>query len=109
MSPTEKWTPDALAIVKRIGIVGEPQPEAKKPRAAGPRLSRFPINWSFDRSFAATVLINRGAGTISVRPYKRRKVYTLPLSTVAELIASRVELAEAAAKRAARKARRARR
>jgi hypothetical protein len=56
----------------------------------------------------ATVTIDRQAGLFSVRPYQRRKVYTLPLSTVAAIVVSKMVKAEIAAKRAERKARRGR-
>lgn len=54
-----------------------------------------------------TVLVDREAGLFSVRPLRRRRVYTLPLATVAELVCSKIIKAEVAAKRAERKARRA--
>ena len=50
-----------------------------------------------DRAKEATIMIDRAAGLISVRPLRSRRVYTLPLSAVAEQIAWRVirfELAE---------------
>lgn len=119
-----KWTDDAKELARRLGAIGIPEEQLRELGAAAEksgqavetavpalkafarRLARFPITWNFDRSYAATVLISRGAGTISVRPYKRRKVYTLPLAFVAELIAERVTKAEVAAKIKTRKAKR---
>lgn len=50
-----------------------------------------------------TVIIDRGAGLFSVRPLRRHRTYTLPLSNVAEIVCSKVIKAEVAAKRAAKK------
>lgn len=78
---------------------------APKPRAE-PRNARFTIAWEFDGTKSATVTINRRAGTIEVRPLRRRRTYTLPLADVARLISERIIKAEAAAKRKARRVRR---
>lgn len=48
----------------------------------------------------ATVEIDRRTQIVSVRMLRRRRVYSLPLSWVAEAIAWRVSRAEASAKRA---------
>lgn len=57
----------------------------------------------------ATVIVDRDAGLISVRVLKKKRVYTLPLASVASMICGviiRAELREKkAAKKAARKAR----
>jgi hypothetical protein len=45
-------------------------------------------------------------GFFEVRPLRRRRVYALPLSTVADFVCKRIILAEHAEKRAAKKARR---
>ncbi len=62
------------------------------------------------RASEGTVTINRAAGLFSVRPLRRRRVYTLPLAAVAELVVQRMirleVLERARAKRAARKGRR---
>jgi hypothetical protein len=60
----------------------------------------------------ATVTVDRAAGLFSVRPLRRRRVYTLPLADVAGLVVRgmiRAEVLERArAKNAARKMRRRR-
>jgi hypothetical protein len=73
------------------------------------RVARFKIDMRLDAAGmldGCTVTIDRDAGLFSVRPKRRRKLYTLPLYTVAGMVAHRIELNEAAAKRAAKKARR---
>lgn len=47
----------------------------------------------------ATVTIERGAGLFHVRPLRKRRVYTLPLATVAEIVVQRLIKAEVAEKR----------
>ena len=71
-------------------------------------INRFRVVARLDlsRPQEGTVEIDRGSGTLSVRPYRRRRVYTLPLATVAEIVVSRIIKAEVAEKRAARKSRR---
>lgn len=76
------------------------------------RVARFRVAGVFDMASAmqeATVEIDRDVGTLSVRPLRRRKRYTLPLAYVAALVARlcvQAELREKrAAKAAARKAR----
>ncbi len=66
----------------------------------------FPVYWRFDRTTQGTVTIDRGAGTFSVRPYRRRRAYELPLAFVAQLVAERIIKSEAREKLAARKAKR---
>lgn len=58
------------------------------------------------RYTSATVTVDREAGLVHVRPLRRRRVYTMPLSAVAEWIVRRTILAELAEKRRARRARR---
>lgn len=58
------------------------------------------------RPQAATVTVDRAAGLFSVRPLRRRRAYTLPLSTVAEIVVARIVKAEVAAPRAERRTRR---
>jgi len=41
-----------------------------------------------------SIAIDRGAGLVMVRPYRRRRTYTLTLATVAEMIVARVVRAE---------------
>lgn len=59
-------------------------------------IARFKTIGQFDQSYiqSATIEIDRGANLISVRPKGRRRTYTLPLSTVAEIICWRVIRAE---------------
>lgn len=52
----------------------------------------------------ATVVIDRDAGLFSVRPLRSRKLYTLPLATVAEITVQRIIKAESAERRRSRKA-----
>jgi hypothetical protein len=71
--------------------------------------ARFRTSGAFDRpGQEATVTIDRAAGLFSVRPLRRRRAYTLPLSTVAEIVVVKILKAEVAAQRAERKARRGR-
>lgn len=69
--------------------------------------SRFKVVGRFDTSVptAGVVLIDRNAGLFGVRPYRRRRVYRLPLSTVAEIVCSRIIKAEVAEKRSRRRGR----
>lgn len=60
--------------------------------------SRFKIEGRFDGTAGATVTIDRGAMLFSVRPLRRRREYTLPLTDVAEMVLWRIVKAEAAAK-----------
>jgi hypothetical protein len=72
-------------------------------------VARFRVCGRLDmasRASFGTVTIDRGADLFSVRPLRRRRVYTLPLSTVAELVCRTIIAAEAREKRAAKKARR---
>lgn len=72
------------------------------------RRAKFPVLARLDRPRAqeGTVTIDRGLGLVSVRPKRRRREYTLPLSAVAEIICSVVMKAELSERRRARKARR---
>jgi hypothetical protein len=56
----------------------------------------------------ATVTVDRAAHLFTVRPYRRRQTFSLPLATVAEIVVWRVVRADLALERRA-KARRARR
>ena len=57
------------------------------------------------RPSVGTVLIDRQAGLFSVRPLRRHKMYTLPLSSVAELVCRSIIAAEVREKKAKRKLR----
>jgi hypothetical protein len=68
--------------------------------------SRFPVVGRLDhatRVQSGTVIISRSSGIFSVRPYRRRRVYTLPLSIVAEIVCQRILRAELAERKAAKK------
>lgn len=73
------------------------------------RVARFKIDMRLDAAGmlnGCTVTIDRDAGLFSVRGKRRHKLYTLPLYTVAGMVVHRIEMNEAAAKRAAKKAKR---
>jgi hypothetical protein len=59
-----------------------PQAPAPAKRARG--VARFKVHAVLEqaRPTDGTVTIDRGAGTFSVRPARRRRVYTLPLALV---------------------------
>jgi hypothetical protein len=65
------------------------------------RLIRCKVVGSFDRCRAqqATVTINRGTGVVSVRIYRQRREYHLPLATVAAIVVERNIKAEVARQR----------
>jgi len=66
----------------------------------------FPVIGRLDmasRLTRGTVTIDRGAGLFSVRPYRRRRIYTLPLSTVADIVVGRLVQAEARERQAQRR------
>lgn len=71
------------------------------------RVTSVPLN--FDGARLATIEINRGALLFSVRLYRRRRVFTMPLSVVAEMVAWKIIKAEMLEKKAARKLARRRR
>lgn len=59
-------------------------------------VARFKTIGQFDQSYvqSATIEIDRDVNLISVRPKGRRRTYSLPLSTIAEIICWRVIRAE---------------
>jgi hypothetical protein len=67
------------------------------------RTARFKVYGRMDGAPSATVEIDRGAETFTVRPYRRRKAYTLPLADVAESVIWRIVQGEVAAKRRAKR------
>lgn len=71
--------------------------------------ARFRVVGRLDaaRTVAGTVAIDRAAGTFTVRAHRRRKAYTLPLATVADIVVSVSVKAEVAARRREKAARRA--
>jgi hypothetical protein len=68
------------------------------------RQAKFKVMGLFDGATRATVLIDRVSLMVEVRPLRRHKTYTLPLSEVAEHILWRVARAEAAEKDKEKKA-----
>ena len=68
--------------------------------------SKFKIDGKFDQAAGVTVIIDRGANLFSVKPYRRRREYTLPLRDVAEMVFFRIAKAEANEKLANRRRRR---
>lgn len=81
------------------------------------RKRRFPVYGRFDeasRTQQGTVVIEEAVsirGTeflFSVRPKRRRRMYTLPLDTVAQIVVHKIIKAELAEKRAAKRKRRVR-
>jgi len=70
-------------------------------------VNRYPIVAVLDESRAqsGTVTVDRAAGLFSVRPLRRRRVYTLPLALVASLVVSRIVKAEIAEARRTKKGR----
>jgi hypothetical protein len=96
------WAEAAVEQMKRATVEATSKPKmAKRTRRA-----KFAVDWNFDGSRAATLVINMGAGTIAVRPFRRRRSYELPLADVALMIAQRVARADAKSKIKARGARR---
>lgn len=74
------------------------------------RPARARVVGNFDGAKEATVTMNRAAGLLTVRPIRRRRIFELPLSVVAEMVMWRVVKAELfKAKMAKGKERRARR
>ena len=70
------------------------------------RRARFRVVGRLDMASAlveGTVIIDRGAGLFGVRRLRSRKVYELPLSTVATMVVQRVLLAERKEKKAQRR------
>jgi hypothetical protein len=73
-------------------------------------VARFPVTGTLDGAggrHKGTVLIDRDTGDFHVRPSRRRRLYTLPLSTVATMVCETIIRSELAEKRALKKAKRA--
>lgn len=69
-------------------------------------LARFRISALLEnasRPQEATVTIDRASGLFTVRPLRKRTVYTLPLADVASFAVRRIIAVEVAKKRAAKK------
>jgi hypothetical protein len=68
-------------------------------------VARFKVFGQLDnagRALAGTVMLDRAAGLFSVRPARRRRVYTLPLADVATMVCRRVLAGEVAEKKRAK-------
>jgi hypothetical protein len=74
------------------------------------RRARFKVTGRFDGAPSATVtIVHHGdQGLVSVRPFRRRRDYTLTLEDVARSVIFNVVLAELREKRASRRAARRR-
>jgi hypothetical protein len=79
--------------------------EEDPPAPPKARSARFRVRGRFDQ--AATVTIDRRTGLFSVRPLHRHHEYTLPLSTVAEIVVARLIKADLVLDRKRTAARRA--
>ncbi|MGH9651509.1 MAG: hypothetical protein ACRD3I_13710 [Terriglobales bacterium] len=67
----------------------------------------FPVVGRFNgRPGAARVIVERGVGLFGVREFRRRRVYTLPLATVAEMVVYAIVKREAVERAQARRAKR---
>ena len=76
------------------------------------RLARFKVSGRLDGAGGlrqGTVLIDRASGLLHVRPLRRRRVYTMPLSMVADMVCQRIITNELYEKRAAAKKKKGRR
>lgn len=57
---------------------------------------KFKVYGQFDKARAcpATLTIDTESGTMSVRPHRRRREYTINLSLVAEIVVQKIIIAE---------------
>lgn len=72
-------------------------------------VAKFRVTGSLDNASRVgygTVVIDRVSGLFTVRPYKRRRTYTLHLGEVATMVCRRIVLAELAEKRRQKAAKR---
>lgn len=75
-------------------------------------LARFRVMGALDGAGGArsgTVVIDRAAGLLHVRPLRSRRVYTMPLSMVADMVCKRIIMNEMYEKRASRAKKKGRR
>lgn len=66
----------------------------------------FELVGPIDGSIGGTFKVERATGLVHVRPKRRRRVYTLPIETVARIVVERIvkgELRERLAKKRAKK------
>lgn len=67
------------------------------------RVARFPTTAKFDRAagtFRGTVYVDRAAGLVGARRLRCRRVYELPLSTIADFVCRTVLMSELRERRA---------
>lgn len=69
-------------------------------------MARFRIPIDFDGARLATVEIDRDALLFNVKLYRRRKVFTLPLSMIAQIVCWKIVKAELNEKAKNKKAKR---
>lgn len=65
-------------------------------------ISRYRVVGQLDSAGGATtgtVMIDRATGLFMVRPYRRKRLYTLPLADVATMVCRKITIAEVAEKR----------
>jgi len=84
----------------RIVEDGTEKPAGQKKQR---RFANFRVHGGFDGEREATVTIDRKLGLFLVRPRRRRRVYSVPLSWLAAFVLEKVVKAEVAAKRKARR------
>lgn len=73
-------------------------------------VARFPVTGTLDFGggrHQGAVLIDRENGDFSVRPRGRRRLYTMPLSTVATMVCQAIVLSELREQKALKKAKKA--
>ena len=73
------------------------------------RLLHVLINERIDGAHSATLTIDRNLGLVSVRPYRRKRTYEMPLQWVGEAIVQKVALTEKQSEKQAKKLARRRR
>jgi hypothetical protein len=73
-------------------------------------VARFPVTGTLDGAGArqrGTVSVDRETGMFSVRPFRRKRTYDMPLSVVASMVCRAIILDELRQRRTAKKAKRA--
>lgn len=74
-------------------------------------LAKFKVSGRLDGAGGVrqgTVIIDRAAGLLHVRPLRRRRMYTMPLSMVADMVCQRILMNEVHDKRTSRSKKRGR-
>jgi hypothetical protein len=69
------------------------------------RCSRFSVVGVLDGAGGVrkgTVIIERASGIMYVRPYRKRRIYAMPLAMVADMVCRRIIMNELHEKRAAK-------